>query len=87
MKKLTTCSLLGIVQNENESSTVIVLTIWIISIDNWNLLSKRVTAWFLQKVSLFKGSLPQVLFGKSVLKICSKFTGEHPCGSVISIKL
>ena len=24
---------------------------------------------------------------KSVLKICSKFTGEHPCRSVISIKL
>ena len=24
---------------------------------------------------------------KSVLKICSKFTGEHPCGSVNSIKL
>ena len=24
---------------------------------------------------------------KGVLKICSKFTGEHPCGSVISIKL
>ena len=25
--------------------------------------------------------------GKGVLKICSKFTGEHPCRSVISIKL
>ena len=24
---------------------------------------------------------------KGVLKICNKFTGEHPCGSVISIKL
>ena len=24
---------------------------------------------------------------KSVLEICSKFTGEHPCQSVISIKL
>ena len=24
---------------------------------------------------------------KFVLKICSKFTGEHSCGSVISIKL
>ena len=23
---------------------------------------------------------------KVVLKICSKFTGEHPCGSVISLK-
>ena len=25
--------------------------------------------------------------GKGVLKICSKFTGEHPCRSVVSIKL
>ena len=24
---------------------------------------------------------------KGVLKICSEFTGEHPCQSVISIKL
>ena len=24
---------------------------------------------------------------KSLLRICSKFTGEHPCRSVISIKL
>ena len=26
-------------------------------------------------------------FGKGALKICSKFTGEHPCQSAISIKL
>ena len=25
--------------------------------------------------------------GKGVLKICRKFTGEHPCRSAISIKL
>ena len=29
----------------------------------------------------------EVFLGKSVLKICSKFTGEHPCRSVISIVL
>ena len=28
-----------------------------------------------------------MFFEKGVLKICSKFTGEHPCRSVISIKL
>ena len=28
-----------------------------------------------------------MFLGKVVLKICSKFTGEHPCWSVISIKL
>ena len=29
----------------------------------------------------------EVFLRKSVLKICSKFTGEHPCRSLISIKL
>ena len=30
---------------------------------------------------------PEVFLTKSVMKICSKFTGEHTCRSVISIKL
>ena len=31
---------------------------------------------------------PSIVFiGKGVMKICSKFTGEHPCLSVISVKL
>ena len=37
--------------------------------------------------SCFRGSHSEVFLRKSVLKICSKFTGEHPCRSVISIKL
>ena len=32
-------------------------------------------------------SPPVVLSGKGILKKCSKFTGEHPCRSVTSIKL
>ena len=32
-------------------------------------------------------SHPEVFLGKGVLKIYSKFTGEHPCRSVISKKL
>ena len=32
-------------------------------------------------------SLPEVFWGKGVLKICSKYSGEWPCWSVISIKL
>ena len=28
---------------------------------------------------------PEVFFGKDVLKICSKFTGEHPCRGMVSI--
>ena len=35
----------------------------------------------------FRSSHPEVFLGKDVLEICSKFTGEHPCRSAISIKL
>ena len=43
---------------------------------------------FLKKV-MFRMELdrPEVFLEKGVLKICSKFTGEHRCRSVISIKL
>ena len=34
-----------------------------------------------------RSSRPEVFLRKVVLKICSKFTGGHPCRSVISIKL
>ena len=37
--------------------------------------------------SRFRSSPSEVFFGKSVSKICRKFTGEHQCRSVISIKL
>ena len=36
---------------------------------------------------MFKSSRPEVFLVKGVLKICSKFTGEHPYRSAISIKL
>ena len=35
----------------------------------------------------YRSSSLEVYLGKGVLKICSKFTGEQPCWSVISIKL
>ena len=34
-----------------------------------------------------RGSRPEEFLAKGVLKICRKFTGEHPCQSVISTKL
>ena len=34
-----------------------------------------------------QSNCPEVFLGKGVLNICSKLTGEHPCRSVISIKL
>ena len=38
-------------------------------------------------VYCFRSSPPEVFLQKGVLKICSKFTGEHPCQSAISTKL
>ena len=34
-----------------------------------------------------RSSQPEVFLGKDVLKTCCKFTGEHSCPSVVSIKL
>ena len=42
--------------------------------------------WLLSNMS-YKYSHPEVFLEKGVLKICSKFTIEHPCRSTISIKL
>ena len=39
------------------------------------------------RITLKCSETAEVLLGKSVRKICSKFTGENPCRSVISIKL
>ena len=34
----------------------------------------------------FRSSPPEVISGKYIMKICSKFAGENPCRSAISIK-
>ena len=52
-----------------------------------NSLHKRMFKCSLQWRDSFRSSLSEVFLEKAVLKICSKFTGEHPCRSVISIKL
>ena len=45
----------------------------------------NLTPWiFFSWMSSFRSSHPEVFLGKGVLKICSKFTGEHPCRSAIS---
>ena len=36
---------------------------------------------------IFRSSHPELFLRKGVLKRCSKFTGEHLCQSVISIKM
>ena len=65
------------------------------SVDCFSLMSilKKMTlldVYALLTVKLFnrqasnRSSPPEVFFGKDVLKICSKFTREHPCRSAIS---
>ena len=39
------------------------------------------------RLLLHKSSPPEMFLGKVALKICSKFTGERPCQTAISIKL
>ena len=36
---------------------------------------------------LFRSSRPIMFLRKGILKICGKFTGEHPCRGAISVKL
>ena len=38
-------------------------------------------------ILIYNNRPPEVSLRKGVPKICSRFTGEHPCGSVIQIKL
>ena len=38
-------------------------------------------------IYMYRNSHPEVFLGKRVLKICSRFTGENPCRSAISVKL
>ena len=55
---------------------------------NWKGLQTPIWKLFWKlTLKLDRSSHPEVFLGKSVLKICSKFTGEHPCWSTISIKL
>ena len=38
-------------------------------------------------IQILRSTRSEVFLRKRILKICSKFTGEHPCRNVISIKL
>ena len=39
------------------------------------------------QIHWFRSSPPAVFLGKDALKVCNKFTGQHPCRSVVSLKL
>ena len=49
------------------------------------LLNIHVSSYYFHKITILY--LFQKQRSRGVLKICSKFTGEHPCRSAISIKL
>ena len=54
----------------------------------FNIVKENFSAPFLVQFAIhpkIRSSLPKVSLGKGVLKICSQFTGEHSCRSVISI--
>ena len=36
-----------------------------------------------RKLNVHTGSRPEVFLRKGVLKICRKFTGEHPCKATL----
>ena len=62
--------------------TVITVTFFLVS----SYSRESLIALFVSKKST-RSSPPEVFLKKGFLKICSKFRGEHPCWSVISIKL
>ena len=57
----------------------------------WNFNEALKSKYWMIKYSIWisksRSSQPDVFLVKGVLKICSKFTGEYPCRSVILIKL
>ena len=49
--------------------------------------SKRIFSHFSKLISQLTEGAFQVFLGRGILKLCSKFKGEHPRWSAISIKL
>ena len=68
--------------HDNDES---IFTLFILKDAVWHFACYKCVIWHV-KLN-FRGSNSEVFLIKGVLKICSKFIGEHPCRSVISIKL
>ena len=49
-------------------------------------MSLIIVLWYYRSDCFIRSSRPEMFLGKGILKICSKFTGEHLCGSAFSIK-
>ena len=64
----------------------------LIQVGNWSTAFLRLgnslaTVFIFHGYTNHTSSHPELFLGKAVLKMCKKFTGEHPCRSMISIKL
>ena len=42
---------------------------------------------FIEKLTYLRNSHAEMFLGRDILKICSKFTGEHPCRSAVALQL
>ena len=79
--------------NVGSWSAVVLSLIFIVGMEKSSSKERREISYMDNLFSFFpniwriSSSHPEVFLGKAVLKICSKFTGEHPRRSVISIKL
>ena len=72
---------------------LVFLTIYILKQSSCGVLRKRCSEnkqQIYRRIPMPKfdfNKVAEVFLGKGVLRICSKFTGDHQCRSVISIKL
>ena len=72
--------------SKEKTMDMVIITIFLLIINNF--ISQRNTYNTSSKrLKSSRSSHPEMFPGKGVRKICSKFTGEHPCRCAISIKL
>ena len=68
--------------SSSRNQSIDLLSKWMQNTDD----QSYVTMLYAQRC-IHRSSPSEVFLGRSLLKLCSKFTGEHPCRSTISIKL
>ena len=59
----------------------------IAKLNNRKIYFSQITLHFRSETRVIRSSHPELFLRNGVLKTLSKFTGEHPCRKVISIKL
>ena len=74
---------------KEKTAHLVSCTSFTIDVDQYKNASTTNKTFFTEHLSLatLRSNHPEVFLGKGLLKICSKFTGEHPCRIAISIKL